>query len=157
MWARPQLFILGVAIVSMVVLHFFVTYTRYGIAMRATSENLQVSAILGVNVDNVVLITFAVASALGGIAGVLVGLNFNAISPYMGLEMGIKGMAVMLIGGLGSIYGAMVGGLILVIVEVFSVAYLESSLRDAFAFGLMILILIVRPRGLFQVGIRTER
>jgi branched-chain amino acid transport system permease protein len=152
-----QLFILGVAIVSMIVLHFFVTYTRYGIAMRATSENLQVSAILGVNVDNVVLITFGVASALGGIAGVLVGLNFNAISPYMGLEMGIKGMAVMLIGGLGSIYGAMVGGLILGIVEVFSVAYLESSLRDAFAFGLMILILIVRPRGLFQVGIRTER
>jgi branched-chain amino acid transport system permease protein len=152
-----QIFILAVAIVSMVALHFFVNYTRYGIAMRATSENLQVAAILGVNVDNVVLVTFAVASALGGIAGVLVGLNFNAISPYMGLEMGIKGMAVMLIGGLGSIYGAMVGGLILGIVEVFSVAYLESSLRDGFAFGLMILILIVRPRGLFQVGIRAER
>jgi branched-chain amino acid transport system permease protein len=152
-----QVFILAVAVVSMAALHYFVTYTRYGIAMRATSENLQVAAILGVNVDNVVLVTFAIASALGGIAGVLVGLNFNAISPYMGLEMGIKGMAVMLIGGLGSIYGAMVGGLILGIVEVLSVAYLASSLRDAFAFGLMILILIVRPRGLFQVGIRTER
>ena len=71
--------------------------------------------------------------------GVLVGLNFNAISPFMGIDMGIKGMAVMLIGGLGSIYGAMVGGLLLGIIEVFSVAYLESSLRDAFAFGLMIL------------------
>ena len=101
--------------------------------------------------------TFGVASALGGVAGVLVGLNFNAISPFMGIEMGIKGMAVMLIGGLGSIYGAMVGGLLLGIIEVLSVAYLESSLRDAFAFGLMILILIVRPSGLFQTGIRTER
>jgi branched-chain amino acid transport system permease protein len=134
-----------------------VTRTRYGIAMRATSENLQVASILGINVDTVILVTFGVASALGGIAGVLVGLNFNAISPFMGFDMGIKGMAVMLIGGLGSIYGAMAGGLILGIVEVMSVAYLESSLRDAFAFGLMILILIVRPSGLFQTGIRMER
>ena len=152
-----QIFILSVAIASMVALHLFVTRTRYGIAMRATSENLQVAAILGINVNTVILVTFGVASALGGVAGVLVGLNFNAISPFMGIEMGIKGMAVMLIGGLGSIYGAMVGGLLLGIVEVLSVAYLESSLRDAFAFGLMILILIVRPSGLFQTGIRTER
>ena len=141
----------------MVALHLFVTRTRYGIAMRATSENLQVAAILGINVNTVILVTFGVASALGGVAGVLVGLNFNAISPFMGIEMGIKGMAVMLIGGLGSIYGAMVGGLLLGIIEVLSVAYLESSYRDAFAFGLMILILIVRPSGLFQTGIRTER
>ena len=81
--------------------------------MRATSENIQVASILGINVDTVILLTFAVASALAGIAGVLVGLNFNAISPFMGIDMGIKGMAVMLIGGLGSIYGAMMGGLIL--------------------------------------------
>jgi branched-chain amino acid transport system permease protein len=152
-----QIFILSVAVASMVALHLFVTRTRYGIAMRATSENLQVAAILGININTVILVTFGVASALGGVAGVLVGLNFNAISPFMGIEMGIKGMAVMLIGGLGSIYGAMVGGLLLGIIEVLSVAYLESSLRDAFAFGLMILILIVRPRGLFQTGIRTER
>jgi len=152
-----QLFILSVAIVSMIALHLFVTYTRYGMAMRATSENLQVAAILGINVNTVILVTFGVASALGGIAGVLVGLNFNAISPFMGVEMGIKGMAVMLIGGLGSIYGAMVGGLLLGVMEVLSVAYLESSLRDGFAFGLMIIILIFRPRGLFQTGIRAER
>ena len=87
----------------------------------------------------------------------LVGLNFSAISPYMGIDMGIKGMAVMLIGGLGSIGGAMMGGLILGMVEVLSVAYLESAYRDAFTFGLMILILIVRPSGLFQTGINVER
>jgi branched-chain amino acid transport system permease protein len=152
-----QVFILGVAVATMLALHLFVTRTRYGMAMRATSENIQVAAILGINVNTVILITFGLASALGGIAGVLVGLNFNAISPFMGVEMGIKGMAVMLIGGLGSIYGAMVGGLLLGIVEVMSVAYLASSLRDGFAFCLMILILMLRPRGLFQTGIRTER
>src|SRR4051812_4346570 len=108
-----QIFILGVSLIAMLALHLFVTRTRYGIAMRATSENLQIAAVLGVNIDRIVLLTFALASALGGLAGVLVGLNFNAISPFMGVEMGIKGMAVMLIGGLGSIYGALAGGPVL--------------------------------------------
>jgi branched-chain amino acid transport system permease protein len=152
-----QLFIVGAAAVSMLVLHQLVRRTRYGIAMRAASESIQVASILGINVDMLILLTFAVASALAGIAGVLVGLNFSAISPYMGIDMGIKGMAVMLIGGLGSIGGAMMGGLILGMVEVLSVAYLESAYRDAFTFGLMILILIVRPSGLFQTGINVER
>jgi branched-chain amino acid transport system permease protein len=152
-----QFFIVGTAAVSMIILHELVTRTRYGMAMRAASENIQVASILGINVDTVILLTFAVASALAGIAGVLVGLNFSAISPYMGIDMGIKGMAVMLIGGLGSIYGAMIGGLILGMIEVLSVAYLESAYRDAFTFGLMILIVIVRPSGLFQTGMNVER
>jgi branched-chain amino acid transport system permease protein len=152
-----QIFILATAAASMLILHQFVNRTRYGMAMRAASENIQVASLLGINVDSVVLVTFGIASALAGIAGVLVGLNFNAISPFMGFDMGIKGMAVMVIGGLGSIYGAMAGGMILGIAEVLSVAYFESSLRDAFAFGLMILILIVRPRGLFSTGIGPER
>ena len=152
-----QLFIVAAAALSMIVLHHFVTHTRYGIAMRAASENIQVASILGINVDTLILLTFAVASALAGIAGVLVGLNFSAVSPYMGIDMGIKGMAVMLIGGLGSIYGAMMGGLILGMIEVLSVAYFESAYRDAFTFGLMILILIVRPSGLFQTGMKVER
>lgn len=156
-FSNTQLFIIGVAFISMIGLHLFVSRTRYGMAMRATSENLEVARILGVNADTVILMTFGVASALGGIAGVLVGLNFNVVSPFMGIDMGIKGMAVMLIGGLGSIYGAMIGGLILGIAEVLSVAYLASSYRDAFAFGLMIIILLVRPRGLFSRGVDAER
>ena len=87
----------------------------------------------------------------------LVGLNYNAISPFMGIDMTTKGLAVMLIGGLGSIYGAMAGGLLLGIVEVLSVAYLASSYRDAFAFCLMILVLLLRPRGLFATGVDVER
>jgi branched-chain amino acid transport system permease protein len=152
-----QLFILVVAFGAMAVLHLFVTRTRYGMAMRATAENLQIASILGINVDTVILLTFAVASGLAGIAGVLVGLNYNAISPFMGIDMTTKGLAVMLIGGLGSIYGAMAGGLLLGIVEVVSVAYLASSYRDAFAFCLMILVLLLRPRGLFSAGVDVER
>src|SRR5579863_7361819 len=152
-----QLFILVTAAVSMLILQQFVSRTRYGMAMRAASENIEVARILGINVDSVVLVTFGAASALAGIAGVLVGLNFNAISPFMGFDMGVKAMAVIVIGGLGSIYGAMAGGMILGIAEVLSVAYLDSSLRDGFTFGLMILILIVRPRGLFSTGIGPGR
>jgi branched-chain amino acid transport system permease protein len=152
-----QLFIVGAAAVSMIILHLLVRRTRYGMALRAASENIEVASILGINADTLILLTFGVASALAGIAGVLVGLNFSAISPYMGIDMGIKGMAVMLIGGLGSIYGAMVGGLILGLGEVLSVAYLESAYRDAFTFGLMILILIVRPSGLFRTGLYAQR
>jgi branched-chain amino acid transport system permease protein len=152
-----QLFILVVAFSSMAVLHLFVTRSRYGMAMRATAENLEVASILGINVDTVILLTFVMASGLAGIAGVLIGLNYNAISPFMGIDMTTKGLAVMLIGGLGSIYGAMAGGLLLGIVEVISVAYLASSYRDAFAFCLMILVLLLRPRGLFSAGVDVER
>ena len=81
--------------------------------VRARPENPEVASILGINVDTVILLTFAVASGLAGIAGVLVGLNYNAISPFMGIDMTTKGLAVMLIGGLGSIYGAMTAGLLL--------------------------------------------
>jgi branched-chain amino acid transport system permease protein len=152
-----QLFILGVAFGAMVLLHLFVTRSRYGMAMRATAENLTVASALGINVDTVILLTFAVASALAGVAGVLVGINYSAISPFMGIDMTTKGLAVMLIGGLGSIYGAMAGGLLLGIVEVISVAYLASSYRDGFAFCLMVLVLLLRPRGLFSAGVDVER
>jgi branched-chain amino acid transport system permease protein len=152
-----QIFIMVIAFASMVALHLFVTRSRLGVAIRATSENLEIASILGINVDFVIMLTFAIASALGGIAGVLVGLNFNAVSPFMGIDMATKGMAIMLIGGLGSIYGAMAGGLLLGVGEVLSVAYLASSYRDAFAFGLMIIVLLVRPRGLFSTGIGEAR
>jgi branched-chain amino acid transport system permease protein len=155
--STTQLFILGISCALMLVLHLFVTRTRYGMAMRATAEDIDIASILGVNADYIVLATFAVASALGGAAGVLVGFAFNAISPYMGVSMSIKGVAVMLIGGLGSIYGAMAGGLILGIVEVLSVGYLASSYRDGFSFALMIIVLLIKPRGLFAGGASVGR
>jgi branched-chain amino acid transport system permease protein len=155
--STTQVFIMAIAILSMIALHLFVSRTRYGMAMRAAAENIEIAGILGINTDAVIMLTFAVASALAGIAGVLVGLAYTAVSPFMGVSMAVKGMAIMLVGGLGSIYGAMVGGLLLGIVEVLCVAYAASSYRDAVAFGLMIVILLVRPRGLFATGRSTER
>ena len=144
-----QLVILGMSVALMLALHLFVTRSRIGMAMRATAESSVISHTLGIRTDRIIILTFAIASALGGTAGVLVGMSFNAISPFMGIDMGIKGLAAMLLGGLGNIYGAMLGGLIIGIVEVFSVAYLASSYRDAFAFIIIIAVMLVRPKGIF--------
>jgi branched-chain amino acid transport system permease protein len=151
-----QLVIFALSIGLMLALHLFVTFTRVGMAMRATAENVVISQTLGIKSERIIILTFAIASALAGIAGVLVGMSFNSISPYMGVDMGIKGLAAMLLGGLGSIYGAMVGGLVIGIVEVVSVAYLASSYRDAFAFLVIIVVLLLRPQGIFGVTNHVE-
>jgi branched-chain amino acid transport system permease protein len=152
-----QLVILGVSLGLMLALHLFVTLTRVGMAMRATAESMEISHTLGIRTDRIIILTFAIASALAGIAGVLVGMSFNSISPYMGVDMGIKGLAAMLLGGLGNVYGAMLGGLIIGVVEVISVAYLSSSYRDAFAFVVIIAVLLFRPRGIFGATDHVER
>jgi branched-chain amino acid transport system permease protein len=152
-----QLLILGVSIVLMLALHLFVTRTKLGMAMRATAEDASIAHTVGIRSERIVLLTFVIASALGGAAGVLVGLAFNAISPFMGIDMGIKGLVAMLLGGLGNIYGAMAGGLIIGLAEVLSVAYLASSYRDAFAFVIMIAVLLLRPRGIFGSTHYVER
>jgi branched-chain amino acid transport system permease protein len=151
-----QLLILAVSVALMAALHLFVTRTTVGMAMRATAESVLTARLLGINANRIIVLTLAIASGLAGAAGVLVGLSFNAISPFMGIDMGIKGLAIMLFGGLGNIYGAMAGGIILGIVEVLSVAYLVSSYRDAFAFTMIIVILLARPRGLFGSAYDVE-
>lgn len=151
-----QILILSVSVFLMLVLHLFVTKTKLGKAMRAVAESARTASLLGVNINAIVVATFGVASALAGAAGVLVGLAFNAISPFVGVQMAIKGFVIMLLGGLGNIKGAMIGGLILGIIEVLSVAYLASSYRDAFAFGLMMIILIFKPSGLFGTMLRED-
>ena len=148
-----QLFILVVALVLMVVLWLFINRTKLGRAMRATAESHETAALLGVNVNGVVLFTFVLASALAGVAGVLDGVKNGAVSPFMGLEVSVKGLVVMLLGGLGNVPGAMVGGLILGMVEILTAAYLGTSVRDLFTFVILILILLYRPTGLF--GTRT--
>jgi branched-chain amino acid transport system permease protein len=151
-----QMVILIVSLGLMLALHLFITLTRVGMAMRATAESIEISHTLGIRSDRIVILTIAIASALAGAAGVLVGMSFNSISPYMGVDMGIKGLAAMLLGGLGNVYGAMLGGLIIGIVEVISVAYLSSSYRDAFAFVVIIAVLLFRPRGIFGVTDHVE-
>jgi len=102
-------------------------------------------------VDRIVLLTFGIASALAGAAGVMVGISFHAVSPFIGLTFALKGLVVMLLGGLGNVVGAMIGGLILGVAEVISIVLIppEINLQDVFSFGIMILILIFKPEGLF--------
>jgi branched-chain amino acid transport system permease protein len=146
-----NILILVVALSLMGVLYFFVAKTKVGKAMRAVSESHLTAGFLGVNVDRIVLVTFGIASALAGAAGVMAGIAFHAVSPFIGLTFALKGLVVMLLGGLGNMVGAMIGGLILGLAEVLSIAILptEINLQDIFSFGIMILILIFKPTGLF--------
>lgn len=140
----------GTAVILMILLTLLLDKTKIGKAIQATSENIETAGLLGINTSRIISFTVMIASALGAAAGVLVGLSFNAIEPTMGMTMGFKGLAVLIMGGLGNIRGAMAGGFILGIAEVFSVAYGASSYRDAVAFGIIILILFLRPEGLFS-------
>ncbi|MDE0061125.1 MAG: branched-chain amino acid ABC transporter permease [Defluviicoccus sp.] len=148
-----QIFILAIALLSMAALWLFIDRTRMGRAIRATSESHETAALLGVDVNRVVVVTFVVASALAGIAGVLDGVKNSAITPHMGLEVAVKALVVMLLGGLGNVPGAMVGGILLGMVEILTASYLGTSVRDFFTFVILILLLLYRPTGLF--GTRT--
>lgn len=152
-----QVIILAISFFLMATLTLFVKNTRTGKAIRAVAENPVTARLLGVNIHRVTMLTFTISSALAGAAGVLVGLAYNAISPFMGTRMALLSFAIMLLGGLGNITGAMAGGLILGVVEVLSTVYISSSYRDAFAFGTMVLILIFRPSGLFGTKLQKGR
>ncbi len=143
-----QLVILGTAVLLMVVLHLLVQRTKIGRGMRAVAENPEAASILGVDARRVVVATFFASGAMAGAAGMLVGLTFSVISPFIGIEIGLKGVAAMVVGGAGNIQGAMLAGPILGIAEVLSVAYLGAAYRDVVVYGLLIFVLVVRPAGL---------
>ena len=144
-----QIMILAISFGLMFVLRFWLARTKVGKSIRTTAESIETAGLLGINTGKIIVLTVMLASGLGAVAGVLVGLAFNAVEPTMGVTMGFKGLAVLILGGLGNITGAMVGGLILGVAEVFTVAYGASSYRDAVAFGLIIFLLFLRPQGLF--------
>jgi branched-chain amino acid transport system permease protein len=150
-----QMFIIAASLVLMIGLYFFVEKTEMGRAMRACAENTQTARLLGVNVHWITIWTFGIASALAGAAGVLIGLAYN-ITPLMGGTLGLKGLTIMLFGGSGNIVGAMVAALILGMIETMSVAYLVPAWKDGFAFGILILVLLYRPTGLFGSRLQIE-
>lgn len=150
-----QAVIIGTSVGLMVVMAFLLRRTAWGTAVRAVAESPRTAALLGVPLERVYGITSFLASALGGAAGVLTGLNFNAIHTFMGGPILHRGIAIIILGGMGDIRGAMLGGIILGFSEVLSVAYLSSDFRDAVSFGLLFLILLVRPSGIF--GSAAER
>lgn len=144
-----ELSIIVLSLVLMGALMYIMRRTQFGRALRAIAESPKAASLLGINVERLFLVTSAAAAALGGAAGVLIGLYSNAIFPLMGEPMLQKGIAVIILGGMGDILGAMLGGLFLGFAEVLSVAYVGSTMRDAVAFGLLFLILLIRPQGLF--------
>ncbi|MFL6696229.1 MAG: branched-chain amino acid ABC transporter permease [Vitreoscilla sp.] len=144
-----ELGIILVSFVLMTVLMITLKKTQLGRALRAIAESPKAARLLGINVDGLFLLTSFVAAGLGGISGVLIGLYSNALFPLMGQPMLHKGIAVIILGGMGDIRGAMFAGLFLGFAEVLSVAYIGSDMRDAVAFGLLFLVLLVRPKGLF--------
>ena len=144
-----DLAIVAIALVLMVALTLLLQRTRLGRKIRAVAESPKAARVLGVDVDRVIAVTFFISSALGGAAGVLFGLAFNSISPDVGRGVELKGLAVIILGGMGSVTGAALAGLLLGLVEVFTVAHLGSSVRDVVSFAVLFLVLVLRPRGLF--------
>jgi len=144
-----ELEIIFLALVLMSVLLWTLKKTRVGCALRALAESAKAAALLGIDVEGLFRLSAVVASLLGGVAGVLIALYSNAVFPGMGQPMLHKGIAVVILGGMGDIRGALLGGFFLGFAEVFSVAYIGSTMRDAIAFGLLFAILLVRPQGLF--------
>lgn len=150
-----QVAILVISVVLVVGLTWLVASSRLGRGMRAIAENQQAARVLGVDVERVTATTFAISSALGAVAGALFAMNVNSATLGMGTAIELKGLAVIIVGGMGSLPGALVGGLALGLAEVFAVQYVGSSWRDVVAFALLFLILVVRPQGLF--GARKVR
>jgi branched-chain amino acid transport system permease protein len=152
-----QIMIFAISVLLMVALSTWLSKTKTGKALRATAENLETASLLGVNTKRMITYTVIIASAMGGIAGILVGMAFNSVNPQMGLAMGLKGLAIIILGGMGSVKGAMVGGMILGLSETMLVAYGDSGFRDAIAFIAIIAILLVRPQGLFGQNVSDVR
>ena len=144
-----HLLVIVVTLLLLVALCWVVLKTRFGLALRALSQNRDAAALMGVNSNAVISITFAIGSALAGAAGVLYSMNIHSIEPLMGTLPGIKAFVAAVLGGIGSLPGAAVGGLLLGLTECLLGGSFLSSYRDAIAFGILIVILLIRPSGLF--------
>ncbi|MBT3982059.1 MAG: branched-chain amino acid ABC transporter permease [Bacteriovoracaceae bacterium] len=151
-----QIMIMVSTFVLMVLLWWLVGHTKIGKAMRATSFNKDAAALMGINTDRIISFTFFVGAMLAGAAGVLVGMYYNTVEPMMGLIPGLKAFVAAVLGGIGSIPGAVIGGLVLGVVENLVVGFWESTYRDAVSFSILIFILLVKPAGLLGKNIREK-
>jgi branched-chain amino acid transport system permease protein len=143
-----QITVIVVSVLLMLLLRYFILRTRTGKAMRAVSFSLDASKLMGISTDRIIAVTFALGSALAAAAGVLIGMQIPKIDPLMGIMYGLKAFVAAVLGGIGSIPGAVLGGLLIGTSEVMVVGYLSSTYREAIAFGILILVLILRPQGL---------
>jgi branched-chain amino acid transport system permease protein len=142
-----QLVIFAVSMVIVLILTYFINHTKYGKAMQAIAEDQVTASLLGINTDQFIIITFFISSFLAGLAGSLVASSVSIAGPYFGIGFGLRGLAVIVLGGLGSIPGAVLGGLVIGVIEAL-VPSEYSGYKDAVAFGILFIMLLVRPQGL---------
>jgi branched-chain amino acid transport system permease protein len=159
-----SLLVIFTALLTLAALHLFVNRTRVGTAIRAVAQDPDTASLMGIPVNRVIALTFFVGGAMGGLAGVLFGLHYSLVNPYSGFFPGIKAFTAAVLGGIGNIPGAMLGGMVLGILEAFAASYLSiltdgafgAEYKDVFAFVVLILILILRPKGLLGEKVREE-
>ena len=143
-----QLVIWVVTFLSMLALTLFIRYSRMGRACRACAEDLKMASLLGINTDRVISLTFIIGAAMAAVAGVLLGQFYGSINPFIGFMAGMKAFTAAVLGGIGSIPGAMIGGLVLGIAEALTSAYLSTEYKDVVSFALLIVVLLVMPTGI---------
>ncbi|NLU46791.1 MAG: branched-chain amino acid ABC transporter permease [Syntrophomonadaceae bacterium] len=147
--SSKDIFVFVSAVVLMIILQYIIKRTKTGKAMRAVSLDKEAAMLMGINVDKTISITFAIGSALAAAAGVMMGIYYNSINPLMGIIPGLKACVAAVLGGIGIVPGAMVGGFVMGILETLVSGYGSSLYRDAVAFGVLIIILLIKPTGLF--------
>jgi branched-chain amino acid transport system permease protein len=152
-----QLFIFGITIFMMLGLHLIIQKTTYGKAMRAVAQNKTMAALTGINVNRIITLTFALAGSLGAAAGILVAAYYNTIYPTMGYVAGVKAFAAAVLGGIGSVPGAMLGGVVLGVAEAMGAGYLSSLYRDGISYAVMIIVIIFIPAGFFGKLIKETK
>lgn len=164
--AIPQkaLIVIVIAIIMMIILSFFVNKTKWGIAMRAVAQDQSTASLMTINVDRVIMLTFLIGSSLGGATGVLFAQNYGTIDPYIGFILGLKAFTAAVLGGIGNLRGAMVGGVLLGLLESLAGAYLGpltsgafgAEYKDVFTFSILILVLLFKPEGLFGEAVKEK-
>jgi branched-chain amino acid transport system permease protein len=160
-----SLMVIAISLLSLGALYYFVNRTRIGTAIRAVAQDPETASLMGIPVNRVIALTFFVGGAMGGLAGVLFGLHYSLVNPYSGFAPGLKAFTAAVLGGIGNIPGAMLGGMVLGLLEAFAASYLSiltdgafgAEYKDVFAFLVLIMILIFRPRGLLGETVREGR
>ncbi|RKM57926.1 branched-chain amino acid ABC transporter permease [Butyrivibrio sp. CB08] len=147
---------IAISVVILIALQLFINKTKQGQAMLAASEDKGAAALMGINVNRTIALTFAIGSALAAVAGALLCSAYPSLSPYTGAMPGIKAFVAAVLGGIGSIPGAMIGGLVLGIVEILSKTYISSQLSDAIVFGILVIVLLVKPTGILGKQIQEK-
>jgi branched-chain amino acid transport system permease protein len=151
-----QIIIIIASIALMIALDRLIAKTKTGMAMRALSWDKTYAPLFGINVDKIISITFAIGTGLAAVAGIFVGLAYPIIDPYMGIMVGWKAFVSAVIGGIGNVKGAVAGGFLLGAVEILSAAYLPSTYKDMIVFGLLLVILLFKPSGLFGMPVQKK-